>query len=170
MAISRWATQLGGDLIQPALGRDPRAWGCSKLSGHFGGPGSAIRAQNQSAAGVMVIIEGERYLVSMLGAEADWVQNLRAAGGDITLPRSGRYAEARLEEIDRGPARARAEGLLEAGVRHERRTCPLTRMRRFLSSSGCPRSSQYFKSVSRSTGHMSAEQSLPPGRTNSAHQ
>jgi hypothetical protein len=47
---------------------------------------------------VMVIIEGERYLVSMLGAEADWVQNVNAAGGEVTL-RHGRSEEARLEEI-----------------------------------------------------------------------
>jgi deazaflavin-dependent oxidoreductase (nitroreductase family) len=47
---------------------------------------------------VMVVIEGERYLVSMLGAEADWVQNVKAAGGNITL-RHGRREEARLEEV-----------------------------------------------------------------------
>ncbi|HEV2668150.1 MAG TPA: alpha/beta fold hydrolase, partial [Blastocatellia bacterium] len=47
---------------------------------------------------VMVIIEGERYLVSMLGAEADWVQNVRAADGNVTI-HHGRREEVRLEEV-----------------------------------------------------------------------
>jgi hypothetical protein len=46
---------------------------------------------------VMVVIEGERYLVSMLGAEVDWVRNVEAAGGNVTL-RHGRREEVRLEE------------------------------------------------------------------------
>jgi F420H(2)-dependent quinone reductase len=47
---------------------------------------------------VMVSVEGERYLVSMLGAEVDWVRNVKAAGGNVTL-RHGRREEVRLEEI-----------------------------------------------------------------------
>ena len=47
---------------------------------------------------VMVVFEGERYLVSMLGAEANWVRNVKAAGGHVTL-RHGRREEARLEEV-----------------------------------------------------------------------
>jgi hypothetical protein len=47
---------------------------------------------------VMVVIEGERYLVSMLGAEADWVQNVKAAGGSVTLRHGGRE-EVCLEEV-----------------------------------------------------------------------
>jgi pimeloyl-ACP methyl ester carboxylesterase len=46
----------------------------------------------------MVVIEGERYLVSMLGAEADWVQNAKAADGNVTL-RHGRREDVRLEEV-----------------------------------------------------------------------
>ncbi len=53
---------------------------------------------------VMVVIEGERYLVSMLGAEADWVQNVKAAGANVTLRHGGRE-EVRLEEV---PADRRA--------------------------------------------------------------
>jgi hypothetical protein len=30
---------------------------------------------------VMVVVEGERYLVSMLGADVNWVRNVQAAGG-----------------------------------------------------------------------------------------
>ena len=47
---------------------------------------------------VMVVIEGERYLVSMLGAEADWVQNAKAADSNVTL-RHGRREEVHLEEV-----------------------------------------------------------------------
>ena len=47
---------------------------------------------------VMVIVVGERYLVSMLGQNANWVRNVRAAGGDAVL-RHGRREEVRLEEL-----------------------------------------------------------------------
>jgi hypothetical protein len=47
---------------------------------------------------VMVIIEGARYLVSMLGAEAGWVRNVGAASGNVTLCHGGRE-EVHLEEV-----------------------------------------------------------------------
>jgi deazaflavin-dependent oxidoreductase (nitroreductase family) len=47
---------------------------------------------------VMVSIEGERYLVSMLGAEVDWVRNVQAAGGNVIL-RHGRREAVHLEEV-----------------------------------------------------------------------
>jgi hypothetical protein len=47
---------------------------------------------------VMVVVVGERYLVSMLGQNANWVRNVRAAGGYATL-RHGRREEVRLEEL-----------------------------------------------------------------------
>ena len=47
---------------------------------------------------VMVVAGGERYLVSMLGQNANWVRNVRAAGGDALL-RHGRREEVRLEEL-----------------------------------------------------------------------
>lgn len=47
---------------------------------------------------VMVIVGGERYLVSMLGEKTNWVRNVRAAGGNVTL-RHGRREEVRLEEV-----------------------------------------------------------------------
>jgi hypothetical protein len=47
---------------------------------------------------VMVIIDGERYLASMLGAEVDWVRNAKAAGGNVAL-RHGRREEVHLEEV-----------------------------------------------------------------------
>ena len=47
---------------------------------------------------VMAVVEGERYLVSMLGMESNWVQNVKAAGGNVTLCH-GRREEVHLEEI-----------------------------------------------------------------------
>ena len=53
---------------------------------------------------VMAVVEGKRYLVSMLGPNADWVRNAEAAGGHGTL-RHGRREEVHLEEV---PADQRA--------------------------------------------------------------
>jgi deazaflavin-dependent oxidoreductase (nitroreductase family) len=47
---------------------------------------------------VMVAVGGERYLVSMLGQNANWVRNVRAAGGEAIL-RHGRREEVHLEEL-----------------------------------------------------------------------
>ena len=47
---------------------------------------------------VMAVVNGERYLVSMLGEEANWVRNLKAAGGKATL-RHGHSEEVLLEEV-----------------------------------------------------------------------
>ena len=47
---------------------------------------------------VMVAVNGERYLVSMLGDNVQWVQNVRAAGGRAVL-RSGGREKIRLEEV-----------------------------------------------------------------------
>jgi F420H(2)-dependent quinone reductase len=47
---------------------------------------------------VMVVVGGERYLVTMLGDDVNWVRNVKAAGGDVTL-RHGHREEVRLEEV-----------------------------------------------------------------------
>jgi hypothetical protein len=47
----------------------------------------------------VVEYDGARYLVSMLGPDANWVRNARAAGGRAVLYRRGREA-VRLEEVD----------------------------------------------------------------------
>jgi hypothetical protein len=47
---------------------------------------------------VMVVIDGERYLVSMLGEDVNWVRNVKAADGCVTL-RHGRSEDVRLEEV-----------------------------------------------------------------------
>jgi deazaflavin-dependent oxidoreductase (nitroreductase family) len=53
---------------------------------------------------VMAIVDGQRYLVSMLGDNVQWVQNVRAAGGKAVL-RGGGREEIQLEEV---PADQRA--------------------------------------------------------------
>jgi len=53
---------------------------------------------------VIAVVDGERYLVSMLGENVNWVQNVRAAGGKAVL-RSGGREEIQLEEV---PADQRA--------------------------------------------------------------
>ncbi len=53
---------------------------------------------------VMVTIDGQRYLVSMLGDNTQWVRNVRASGGKATL-RSGGREDVQLIEI---PASQRA--------------------------------------------------------------
>ncbi len=46
----------------------------------------------------IAIVDGQRYLVSMLGENVQWVQNVRAAGGRAVL-RSGRREPIQLEEV-----------------------------------------------------------------------
>jgi hypothetical protein len=53
---------------------------------------------------VVAGINGQRYLVSMLGENVNWVRNVRAAGGKAAFLRHGRE-EVRLEEV---PADQRA--------------------------------------------------------------
>jgi deazaflavin-dependent oxidoreductase (nitroreductase family) len=52
----------------------------------------------------MVVVDAQRYVVSMLGPDVAWVRNLHAAGGRARL-RHGKTERVRLEEI---PAEERA--------------------------------------------------------------
>ena len=61
---------------------------------------------------LMAIMDEERYLVSMLGENVDWVRNARAAGGRAVL-RHGRREEVQLEEVPVG----RRAPLLKAYLR-----------------------------------------------------
>jgi len=53
---------------------------------------------------VMVTVDGQRYLASMLGDNTQWVRNVRAASGKAVL-RSGGVEDVQLEEL---PANQRA--------------------------------------------------------------
>jgi len=48
---------------------------------------------------VMTVVNRERYLVSMLGNEANWVKNVKAAGGKARLIH-GTSEQVHLEEVD----------------------------------------------------------------------
>ncbi len=47
---------------------------------------------------VVAVVDGERYLVSMLGENVHWVHNVRAAEGRAVLKSGGRE-EVHLEEV-----------------------------------------------------------------------
>jgi deazaflavin-dependent oxidoreductase (nitroreductase family) len=47
---------------------------------------------------VVAVVDGQRYLVSMLGENVQWVRNVRAAGGRVAI-RGGGREEVRLEEV-----------------------------------------------------------------------
>ena len=49
----------------------------------------------------MTVMNGERYLVSMLGEDANWVRNVKAAGGQAWLGH-GRSEPVLLKEVDNG--------------------------------------------------------------------
>lgn len=62
---------------------------------------------------VIVVVDGKRYLVSMLGGNVQWVKNVRAAGGRAAL-RSGKREYVHLEEV---PVSQRAP-ILRVYLRH----------------------------------------------------
>lgn len=49
----------------------------------------------------MTVLNGERYLISMLGEEVNWVRNIRAAGGKARL-RHGTSEQVLLVEVEVG--------------------------------------------------------------------
>ncbi len=57
--------------------------------------------------------EGERYLVAMLGDTANWVRNVRAAGGTAVITRGRRARPVHLEEVDPGARAAIIRRYLE---------------------------------------------------------
>jgi hypothetical protein len=80
-----------------AMGAAPNYWVTLEVRGRRSGRMISLPL-------VMAVVEGERYLVSMLGTDVDWVRNAKAAGGNVTL-RHGRREEVHLEEV---PATQRA--------------------------------------------------------------
>jgi hypothetical protein len=68
---------------------------------------------------VVAAVGGERYLVSMLGGGANWVRNVRAAGGEVALRHGGRE-EVRLEEVVAPDRRA---GVLKAYLKRASNAC-----------------------------------------------
>jgi hypothetical protein len=67
---------------------------------------------------VVALVNGERYLVSMLGNEAQWVLNVHAAQGTAWI-RAGKRYEVRMEEIsvERRPPILKAYLMVAPGAR-----------------------------------------------------
>ena len=108
---------------------------------------------------VMTVIDGERYLVSMLGTEAGWVRNVQAANGKATL-RHGRREEVRLEEVavDQRAPILRAYLQRAPGARGHLpvdKDAPLPEFERVAAHF------PVFRVIPRSIGKLSAEQSFP---------
>ena len=118
MAIPRWASESAGNGAQPVVGGDTRLRGRPELSGHSDVPGRRS-GRMISLPLVVVVVEGQRYLVSMLGAEVDWVRNVKAARWQCHALRHGRREEVHLEEVPANLRAPRAEGLLETGAWRE---------------------------------------------------
>jgi deazaflavin-dependent oxidoreductase (nitroreductase family) len=89
---------------------------------------------------VVADYDGERYLVAMLGENANWVRNVRAAKGQAVL-RHGRREAVRLEEVN---ASARAPILQRycASRREPALTSSSTHELPLRSSNGSPRNTQ----------------------------
>jgi hypothetical protein len=116
---------------------------------------------------VMAVVDGERYLVSMLGEEVDWVRNVRAAGGNVTL-RHGAREEVRLEEVvdDRRVRVLKAYLKRAPGARPHlpiHKDAPLSEFEQV--------SSRYpvFRVVPKRAGNATAEHSLAPDVHTDAH-
>ena len=109
--IKRWMYRGGrpGRLARALIGVDNRV---IALAGHRAPYRTAtlevVGRSSGAVAKVPVVVadhEGERYLVSVLGDRANWVLNVRAAGGAAVL-RRGKPEPVRLEEVpvaDRAP-------------------------------------------------------------------
>jgi deazaflavin-dependent oxidoreductase (nitroreductase family) len=74
-----------------ASGLAPDHWVTLEVAGRRSGRAIALPL-------VMVVLDGRRYLVSMLGSDAAWVRNVKAAGGHAVL-RHGATEDVRLEEL-----------------------------------------------------------------------
>lgn len=87
--LARWINR--GFSAVHASGRAPESWVALEVVGRRSGRAISFPL-------VMATVGGERFLVSMLGPDAAWIRNLRAAGGRAVLRHGGRE-EVRLEEI-----------------------------------------------------------------------
>ncbi|MEW9555494.1 nitroreductase family deazaflavin-dependent oxidoreductase [Nonomuraea sp. NPDC050783] len=88
---------------------DVLTYGSRRLSPRHGAVLKVAGRRSGDTTSVPVVVTALRdaeFLVSMLGPEANWVRNVRAAGGRATLRRVGRETPILLEEV---PVEHRAE-------------------------------------------------------------
>jgi len=98
--LGRWLNRVQG--YWSSLGLPPKLVTTLEVRGRRSG-------QRRSNPVVIATVEGQRYLVSMLGPDSDWVKNVDAAHGDAVL-RQGRRQHVRLVPV---PAQQRAPILRE---------------------------------------------------------
>lgn len=87
--LGRWVNRLQG--WWSGLGLPPRIQAALEVCGRASG----ITRSNPV---VIATVEGERYLVSMLGAGSDWVKNVEAAQGEAVI-RQGRRCRVKLVAV-----------------------------------------------------------------------
>ena len=87
--LGRWVNRAQGVLA--GLGLPPSFQVLLEVRGRASG-------QMRSNPVVVATVDGERYLVSMLGAGSDWVKNVEAAGGEAVI-RHGRRRRVRLISV-----------------------------------------------------------------------
>lgn len=98
--LGRWINRLW--CWWSGLGLPPRFQAVLEIRGRISG-------RRRSNPVVIATVEGERYLVSMLGPESDWVKNVEAARGAAII-RQGRRRRVHLVEV---PPQQRAPVLRE---------------------------------------------------------
>jgi deazaflavin-dependent oxidoreductase (nitroreductase family) len=109
--FGRWVNRLYG--WWAGAGLPPRSMASLEVPG---------RASGRSRANpvVLVTVEGNRYLVSMLGTRSDWVKNVEAAHGDAVI-RQGRRRRVHLALVppeQRAPALREYVRIATSGRRH----------------------------------------------------
>ena len=105
MALKRWLYRDGrpnilakilirGWAILHSMGISPNTYVTLEVTGRRSG-------KTISFPLVMTTMDGERYLVSMLGEDSNWVRNVRASGGKARL-RHGISEQVLLKEVEVG--------------------------------------------------------------------
>lgn len=104
-AIKRWLYRGGRPHLMAAVSN--RLWALAASAGLFRDWVVTLEVRGRKSGKLLsfpLVIahhEGQRYLVSMLGEEANWVANVRAAGGRATMI-EGRREPVRLDEVPIG--------------------------------------------------------------------
>lgn len=104
--VKRWMYRSGrpGRLARAMLRVDVKQFSSGHLSLRRAMTLEVVGRRTGALISVPVVVadyDGERYLVAMLGKSANWVGNVRAAGGRAVL-RRGQPEQVRLEEVDVG--------------------------------------------------------------------
>jgi F420H(2)-dependent quinone reductase len=109
--LGRWMNRL--NCWWSGLGLPPKIQAALEVKGRMSG-------QKRMLPVVIATLKGERYLVSMLGAQSDWVKNVEAAHGRAVIRQGARYP-VRLELVScdqRAPILQEYVRIARSGRRH----------------------------------------------------